>query len=241
MPDNKQSSAFPWVNAGVQTGSNIFAQLFANRANRKMFEKQQQWSEEMWHMQNQYNHPAAVMQRLKEAGLNPNLAYGEIGAGMASSQPGMPSRPEIKPPGHKIEPLQEYQQYRMMEAQIANLEKDIEVKGSTITRNEFLNAETFMNKELKAEQKRALINELELQEMSWDDLVEVVAEGRQSVLEAERYIRHKADLSQQEIRNIQVEATRKYMKWIEANNLTKFIPLLNALIGAGVTTGSSKY
>lgn len=30
-----------------------------------------------WRMQNEYNHPAQVMQRLKEAGLNPHLIYGK--------------------------------------------------------------------------------------------------------------------------------------------------------------------
>lgn len=30
-----------------------------------------------WEMQNDYNHPAQVMQRLKEAGLNPHLIYGK--------------------------------------------------------------------------------------------------------------------------------------------------------------------
>lgn len=39
------------------------------------------WS--MWHAQNAYNDPSAVMQRLKNAGLNPNLAYGHMPMGSA--------------------------------------------------------------------------------------------------------------------------------------------------------------
>ena len=38
-----------------------------------------------WNMQNQYNHPKAQMQRLRKAGLNPNLIYGSSVAGATGS------------------------------------------------------------------------------------------------------------------------------------------------------------
>lgn len=47
----------------------IGAQLLVNRQNRKNAIKD-------WERQNTYNHPKQQMQRLKEAGLNPNLVYG---------------------------------------------------------------------------------------------------------------------------------------------------------------------
>jgi len=40
-----------------------------------------------WKMQNEYNSPAQQMQRLKEAGLNPNLVYGKGAVGNSASQP----------------------------------------------------------------------------------------------------------------------------------------------------------
>lgn len=40
---------------------------------------------EMWNMQNEYNSPAAQMERLKAAGLNPNLMYSMGNAGNAGS------------------------------------------------------------------------------------------------------------------------------------------------------------
>lgn len=49
---------------------NVGSQLLTNRWNNK-----QQW--EMWHANNSYNHPAAQMARYMEAGLNPNLIYGQ--------------------------------------------------------------------------------------------------------------------------------------------------------------------
>lgn len=57
------------------------------RAQRKENQKQRQWASDMferqnerdiafWQMQNAYNDPSAQMERLKNAGLNPNLVYG---------------------------------------------------------------------------------------------------------------------------------------------------------------------
>ena len=42
------------------------------------------WALEDWNRQNEYNHPDQVMNRLRQAGLNPNLVYGK-GADMASA------------------------------------------------------------------------------------------------------------------------------------------------------------
>lgn len=54
---------------------------FQNRANKrhaiKMMDKQREWALADWNMQNEYNSPRAQMQRLQEAGLNPNLVYGQ--------------------------------------------------------------------------------------------------------------------------------------------------------------------
>lgn len=64
----------------VQGARNRRAQRKENRAQRQwasdMYDLQNQRDIEFWNMQNQYNDPAAQMQRLKDAGLNPNLVYG---------------------------------------------------------------------------------------------------------------------------------------------------------------------
>lgn len=43
----------------------------------KMYDKQRADNLSDWHMQNEYNSPEAQMKRFKEAGLNPNLIYGQ--------------------------------------------------------------------------------------------------------------------------------------------------------------------
>lgn len=78
--------------------------FFGNRSNRKAsaeaFEReskfareerlaQQAWIEQMYEKNNSYNSPAAQMQRLKEAGLNPDLMYsrGDVGNATAPEAP----------------------------------------------------------------------------------------------------------------------------------------------------------
>lgn len=59
---------------------NIGEQRNVNRQqmdfSREMWEKQGLREKEFWEMQNAYNDPAAQMKRLSDAGLNPNLVYG---------------------------------------------------------------------------------------------------------------------------------------------------------------------
>lgn len=68
------------ASTGVAVGQGILG-AFQNRANRRhavrMMDKQREWALADWNMQNEYNSPRAQMQRLQEAGLNPNLVYGQ--------------------------------------------------------------------------------------------------------------------------------------------------------------------
>lgn len=47
-----------------------------NAGNMRLAEYQFDRNVDMWNLQNQYNNPQAQMERLKNAGLNPNLVYG---------------------------------------------------------------------------------------------------------------------------------------------------------------------
>lgn len=84
--------------------------FFGNKSNRKAsaeaFEReskfareerlaQQQWIEQMYEKNNSYNSPAAQMQRLKEAGLNPDLMYsrGDVGNATAPEAPAQAMTP----------------------------------------------------------------------------------------------------------------------------------------------------
>lgn len=63
-------------------GSGIFGSLHAKKAHQRNIAA--------WKMQNEYNSPRAQMQRLQEAGLNPNLIYEKGSSGQAGSVPSAP-------------------------------------------------------------------------------------------------------------------------------------------------------
>jgi len=62
------------INAGSQSATNQSQLSYS----REMYDKQRADALADWNRQNQYNSPAAQMTRFKEAGLNPNLIYGQM-------------------------------------------------------------------------------------------------------------------------------------------------------------------
>lgn len=82
-----RTSMLPLLGAGIDAATGLIGQLI-NRGhekkmqreafahNREMAEYAYSKDLEMWDRQNQYNTPEAQMQRLTEAGLNPNMVYG---------------------------------------------------------------------------------------------------------------------------------------------------------------------
>lgn len=72
------------IGLGISAATGL-AQIWSeNRQNKKNIEfqketneQQRQWALEDWDKQNAYNHPLEQMNRLRQAGLNPNLVYGK--------------------------------------------------------------------------------------------------------------------------------------------------------------------
>lgn len=83
-----------FLGAGASVGSSVISNLFniGQAKKERNFQKEMASSNyqhdiDMWNKANEYNAPQAQMQRLKEAGLNPNLAYGSGSvAGNTSTQ-----------------------------------------------------------------------------------------------------------------------------------------------------------
>lgn len=80
----------------------------------------------LWREQSAYNSPEAQMKRLEAAGLNPNLAYGQVAESRASNPPSMEAphfeRPEIS----VDESLSQWQQVKNM--QTLNAKNNIEIE-----------------------------------------------------------------------------------------------------------------
>lgn len=79
----------------IQGNKNIDKQIAAQREenqknrdwNKAMAEQANRWSIEQWNRENAYNTPAAVMQRLREGGVNPDLFYGNSGQNLSAASP----------------------------------------------------------------------------------------------------------------------------------------------------------
>lgn len=111
------------INAGSQLGTNSSQLSYA----KEMYEKQRADALADWKMQNEYNSPSAQMTRFKEAGLNPNLIYGQMSNSpvvrTSSPQSYSPTAPQIditRPVGMAID---QYYDTKLKSAQIDNLKE----------------------------------------------------------------------------------------------------------------------
>ena len=71
----------------VRETNDLNKQLFyeSYRLNKDVFDYQNAANVDFWNMQNEYNTPAQQMSRFAEAGLNPNLIYGQGNSGNAGA------------------------------------------------------------------------------------------------------------------------------------------------------------
>lgn len=81
----------PW---GAAAGASIGGALGGKKDNDKMASMQRKEADRQnlqqlafWQLNNDYNSPKSVMSRLEEAGLNPNLVYGDGGANYQATMP----------------------------------------------------------------------------------------------------------------------------------------------------------
>lgn len=125
------------VAAGIAATAQTGQMVATGKMNKKsrfhslrMYERQTSDERANWHMQNEYNSPAAQMQRFRDAGLNPNLVYGNGATTTADSiHTGQMSNPQQQTPdvaGYgriAMDGLAAYNDLRMSNAQISNMEK----------------------------------------------------------------------------------------------------------------------
>lgn len=85
----------------VGQGINAFSSGQMNKKtrqwNEKMYDRQKQDNLDFWNTQNTYNSPEEQMKRLQEAGLNPNMVYGNGSAANTASGLNAPSALPYKP------------------------------------------------------------------------------------------------------------------------------------------------
>lgn len=117
------------ISAGLAVGStlfNFFGQKSANKKNIQLARENRRWQEMMWNKSNKYNLPSAQMQRMKDAGLSPHLMYGKGTVGN-TNPPSNYDRAKVDPVSVE-NPLLQYNNLKLQDAQIDNLEQSTKKK-----------------------------------------------------------------------------------------------------------------
>lgn len=118
------------LNAGVgllNTASQIITNRMDRRAQSEAATTAYNRMIEQWNRENQYNLPKNVMQRYLDAGLNPNLIYGQLGSGLANGAPTVPQADAPNHPAPQLTNLTDAIQNRLTMAQARKLEIESDV------------------------------------------------------------------------------------------------------------------
>lgn len=138
---NFGSSIASLIGRNKNIDKQLNAQKEENQKNRDfnlmLAQMQNEWNQNQWERENEYNTPLNQMKRFKEAGLNPDLIYGQGTSGNAMQlsgglTAGAPSSPtDFTALGQKMsigDALRQSLQTDLMRAQIDNIKADSESK-----------------------------------------------------------------------------------------------------------------
>lgn len=123
------AAAIPAAASLVTAGGNIAFNAAANKKQRawseRMYQRQYNDNVNFWNLQNEYNSPRAEMQRYKDAGLNPNLIYGNSNSGGSAGSIATPDiqqtqfrTPDISGIQGAGSVLSQFQDFQIKQAQI---------------------------------------------------------------------------------------------------------------------------
>lgn len=128
-----QSNLGGWLSAGAGFLGSVFQALYSGRQNKI----EREWREAMWNKQNEYDLPKNQVQRLLDAGLNPDLMYGQSASAQGTA---MPSGNDVvssvsNPATAAAATLMQMQEYKMRNAQIQTQEALTDKYKSEADRN----------------------------------------------------------------------------------------------------------
>lgn len=78
------------IGSGISAGSGLLGSLIAGGYNRKRARESMAWAEKMQAQTNEYNLPINQVARLREAGINPSLAFGSAASAMGTNVGSVP-------------------------------------------------------------------------------------------------------------------------------------------------------
>lgn len=154
--------------SAINYGSASKTNLRTRQHNEHMFQAQQDANIRNWNMQNEYNSPAATMKRLKEAGLNPALVYGQGSTGSNASpipqadyKAWNPDTPNVDPGaiGNAISNFREIAQYKLQQSLLQQNLKNEQAKEHLIDAQ---TSDTLAGVELKGVNTKQAMSNLDL-------------------------------------------------------------------------------
>lgn len=183
------------ASAAIAAGSDILSNVYnSNSANAKSKRAaasasimQYVLQNQLIDKQNEYNKPINQMARLREAGLNPNLVYGDGGATIASAGGSVGSNmADVTPASGSLNILGKMQTLKAMEQQDASI-KETEARTQAIDDNTKLK-EKELNWRKDYEERRLKVQEAMLQKGIAFDKVRM-----DKLYEEIQYLRNKFD------------------------------------------------
>ena len=136
-----------------------------NQLQMDLWNQQKEYDYKMWQENNAYNTPEAQVQRLKDAGINPALALGNISTGESSSTAGGQSIPDTRPSRNE-NPAQEVamkvQNLALLGKQFVDISKEHEETRALQMQNNWQNVE-------KSAQVAGMLNDSKLKQEAIDN------------------------------------------------------------------------
>lgn len=218
----------PVTGAALVAGGSTLA---TNLWNSRLTKKSRKFALEQWQRENQYNHPTQQMQRLREAGLNPKLVYGNASGGTAGNAGSLPAVEQQKEMKNPLQSAGAAVQIQLAEAQKANIEADTVLKENQANQS----IEQTINIRAQAELSRQKVYELEedlaVKNMTIQDLEAKIESEFMSVRESMKYQEIKGQKARADILHFEAIAKKRLNEWLTANQLNKWAPMVTNLLG----------
>ena len=148
IPSKRTDNMIGAIISGVVGLASALGSVFSSKSASKKAsaeaERQRQWQEYMWNKSNEYNSPSQQLARYKEAGLNPNLVFGQGASSLAAqfgSGAAAPGNVSVTPQyGDALKGISDaimlYNQYKQTQSNIALQDEQIKTQRTQQKLNE---------------------------------------------------------------------------------------------------------
>lgn len=142
------TEGFSYLDAASSIGQSLISGIMGNYYNKKAAKKAYKYALDMWNKTNEYNKPINQVARLREAGLNPQLALGNISS---ASSAHLGSTPQVSSDvvpfdflNYELQKKEINERLKRTKAETNNINEDSNLKRANI---KLANAQTLSNLE----------------------------------------------------------------------------------------------